>query len=728
MSNKTLTYVEIDIPAFDPVESPIGEETFRFAKDAEYLPDDIDAIPSIKDVQLTPTIISLGENLGQRATLTVTFKDHRHIFNGEDYSSGTFWGKFRARYGLKLRGRNVRLIRGRLGQTLAEMETRHFIIESTDGPSTNGEYKLIGKDTLKLADGDRAQAPTLSNGFLAAGIDADDTSATLSPSGISAEYPSSGYIAIGGKEICAYNLGGGDTMTLTRGQFNTPAQSHAAQDRCQLCVAYSGEDVADILYDLFVIFAGVDPSYIQLANWQAETDNFLGVVYTAVIAEPTSVNTLISELIEQAALAVWWDDVDQQIRMQVLRGIVTEADVFDQDNTLQGSLEVREQPEKRISQVYTYFGKINPLVKEDQLENYRSTALMIDSDAELEYGGAPVIKKIFSRWIPAGGRSVADRLNEIQIGRFRDPPRRFSFELFRYAGQDPALGGGYQLGGWPFQDVDGSSVQVPIQITRLNPEADRFEVEAEEMLFTGSEPDPTDRIIIFDSNINNVNLRSTHDSLYPDPVSGDVVTCIIQAGVIIGSVSTDIPAFDVGSWPSGVTVALHLAGRIQGRGGDGGQGGVAPGTSSDNGDPGLPGGTALYCRFAVTLDYLSGAAVWGGGGGGGGGGYNGAYGKPAGGGGAGAGKLPGNAGPGGSGGGNAGSSATESGGGGGAPSGGGTGGGNGGDPGNSGGSGGSVPSPFTGSGGSGGSAGPAIDGISFLSVSGSADVRGNQIN
>ena len=49
-----------------------------------YLPSDIDAIPSIRSVDITPAIISLGENLGQRAAVTVNFRDHKHIFDDRE--------------------------------------------------------------------------------------------------------------------------------------------------------------------------------------------------------------------------------------------------------------------------------------------------------------------------------------------------------------------------------------------------------------------------------------------------------------------------------------------------------------------------------------------------------------------------------------------------------------------------------------------------------------------
>src|SRR5678815_4403041 len=113
--------------------------TLRFAVPTNDLPADIDCIPSIKSIDFDPAVISLGENLGQRATLTVNFDDHRHSDAGsgfdkyladrdyDPYSQGTFWGKFRARQPF-VRGRNLRWITGFVGQDLTDMETRHYII------------------------------------------------------------------------------------------------------------------------------------------------------------------------------------------------------------------------------------------------------------------------------------------------------------------------------------------------------------------------------------------------------------------------------------------------------------------------------------------------------------------------------------------------------------------------------------------------------------------------
>ncbi len=724
------------------IEAFTGLQTFTFAIDARYLPVDLNfsssdyIIPSIKEITIDPAIISLGEDIGTRATVTVTFRDHKHVFGTLDFNNGTFWGKFRARYGLKLRGRPLSILTGKLSDAFADMEVRNFIIESTDGPSASGEFKIIAKDVLKLADGDRAQAPVLSNGFLNANITNIATTLTLSPTGIGAEYPASGLVNIGGTEICSFTRAA-DVLTITRAQKNTAASAHNAQDRVQLVLQYTAQDAATIIYDLLVTYAGVPSSYITLANWTAETTAFLSTVYTATIAEPLSVAHLVSELVEQVGLVIWWDDIGQQVRLQVLRPIASDAFVFDADNCLAGSLAVKEQPEKQLTQVYTYFAKLNPLVEESQLNNYRSTSFVQDATAEAVYG-TQVIKKIYSRWIPDGGRAVADTLGSVLLARFADPPRRISFDVLRGSVDAPVLGVGYQVGGYPFQNINGGFVTVPGQITRLNPRADTFEVEVEEISATsfalGGGSSPGEHFIIIDANINNVNMRTLHDSLYGVPVSGNVVYCTINSGIIVGSASTGTRAFDVGTWPAGVTVRLIVLGRIQGHGGNAGQGGS---TVTGTAPVGSAGGPALYTRQTIILSNSSGQ-IWGGGGGGGGGGsFGNVSGTPltgGAGGGGGAGKNPGAGGALGSGV-NAGSSGNA-----GTTSGGGTGGpafngnpavgGTGGGPGVAGSAGGTA-SGSSNAGGAGGAAGRSIDGISFVTFDGSSpqgDIRGPQAN
>lgn len=479
---KVITYVEIDVPnwvvasPFDPTDLV----TYRFAMPSEYLKEDVEAIACVDAVSFTPAKISLGENLGQRANISVTFKDFLHSFNGEPFNQGTFWGKWRGRYGVKLRGCALRIIRGTPVQLLEEMDIRHYTIDATNGPTPDSTYMIQAKDVLKFADDDRAQAPAISNGSLAGSINSVVGSLTLSPAGIgNLEYPASGYATIGGNEVVAFTRSG-NTMTITRGQFGSVAKAHDAGDRVQLVVRYDGDDPADIIYDLLVNYARVPADYIDLAAWQQETADHLGVIYARTIAEPKSVKKLVNELIEQAALALYWDDRAQQIRLVVMREIATDTDVFSHDNIIMGSLQVTEQPLKRMSQIWTYYGQRDPTDSAANEDNFRAVLVNVDLQNETDYGGAE-IKKISSEWIET--ETAASRLNSIMASRFATPPRAFAFDVVAGTAITPAAG--YTLRWLQNQDEFGNEVPAKIQITQVAVYADRIHVEAEEMLATG---------------------------------------------------------------------------------------------------------------------------------------------------------------------------------------------------------------------------------------------------
>lgn len=594
-------------------------QTVRFCEASDHYPESIDAIPSLLGVNYTPAIVSLGENLGQRASLSVTFKEHPHSDTGpafdkyvaerghDPWKRGTFWAKFRARH-RSLRGRPIRLIMGEVGQTLEQMEVRHFFVDSFEGPSLDGTFTIVAKDALKFADGDRSQAPRLSNGFLNADLTAVATTATLSPSGVgNLEYPASGHVAIGGSEICAFTRSG-DTLTLTRGQYNTQASAHEAQDRVQVCLVFTADPPEDILRTLFVDYCGISDAYIPYDSWAAETASKLGQVYSTCIAEPTGVDKLASEIVNVCGLAVWWDDLAPAIRLRVLGAIATDAALFDRTNVMEGSFAITDQPERRASQIWTYYAQINPLKKVDDADNYRSAALMVDTDAEQDYA-TPAIMKIHARWIADLGRQVALRVCALQLGRFRDPPRRISLSVPRGGKIAPALGSGYQVQADCLQTADGLQDTIPGQITRLKPEKGHYAIEMQEMLFTPMDDfDPSARTLIIDGNRLNVNLRDAYDQLYPAPDGSTVVTCIVESGVIVGSTSNSVPSLDVGDWPVGCEIRLYVYGRIQGKGG------TANGTNAIN--PLSHGGTALYTRFPIKL-YSNSGQLWGGGGGGG---------------------------------------------------------------------------------------------------------------
>jgi hypothetical protein len=120
------------------------------------------------------------------------------------------------------------------------------------------------------------------------------------------------------------------------------------------------------------------------------------------LPEPTTVGKLVCELMEQAGLSIWWDEIGREVRLRVLRPISTDATLFDESLMVRQSIGIREQPDRRFSEVWIHFGQISPLGGEEP-DNYPTVSVTTNLEAEDNYQSSK-IKKIYSRWIARGGR------------------------------------------------------------------------------------------------------------------------------------------------------------------------------------------------------------------------------------------------------------------------------------------------------------------------------------
>ena len=235
---KVVTYIEIDVPmcslqfgaspcaaegdceCFNSLNTCLDTDnysettnTVRFGYEDADDQSGIDYIPSLQSVSYRPQQVSIEGDMGIRASITCTFRDHRDSDTHEagdpywtqrgynPFEQGTFWGKWQARHYPKMQGATIRYIIGTEGQALSAMESRTFVIEKITGPDRNGKVSITAKDILKLADDKKAQCPVLNTGRLGADVTDSATTATLTPSGVGDdEYPASGHVAIGGRK------------------------------------------------------------------------------------------------------------------------------------------------------------------------------------------------------------------------------------------------------------------------------------------------------------------------------------------------------------------------------------------------------------------------------------------------------------------------------------------------------------------------------------------------
>jgi hypothetical protein len=433
----------------DPVNYAASPLTLRFVKPITNAPRDLYLIPSLVSVSTSPTVINAGGGgrntgaLGARATLTATFTDHPYNDRLVDKyraersyiatDRSTFWAKWMKRNPY-YQNRTIRVLDGYVGQSLAAMSSRTYLIDQITGPDANGRVTVRAKDVLALVDNKKAQAPALSVGELIEDEPLADTTLRITGA-LAAEYPAPGVVRIG-DEVITYagtSTISGTEINLTgcvRGTNGTEAVDHELADRVQLCLQYSAQNSVDIADDLLTTYGSVDPAYIPIAAWNAERDQWLTQFnVSALITEPTGVNDLLGELTEQCLFYIWWNERDQEIQLKAIRPATeTPTALSDRNNIIEQSTAITEEPKERVSQIWIFHGQKDPTKSLDDDKNYARVRIRADLDKEsADQYGEQVIKKIYSRWLVSDAQAI--NLGARLLARYKNNPQYMSLAV-----------------------------------------------------------------------------------------------------------------------------------------------------------------------------------------------------------------------------------------------------------------------------------------------------------
>lgn len=585
--------------------------TIRFGMDGQPFVSSMPCIPSMTSCDVKNAEIHPGEDIGVRAEFSVAFKNHPHGDAGIDkyisdrtynpFNRGTFWGKFRARNPY-IQNVPCRVVRGYVGDP--EYDIEHFVLSSMSGPDSDGRVRMNGRDFMHLLGDKSAQAPKISQGYLSTDISDSETTIILEPAGVGDTYPASGMWSVG-EELMSFTKTSGDTFSVVRGEGGTFAGDHSFEDAAQITLEYSSETVADIIYDLVVNYSPISSDHIDLPLWQGIVTEFSDALYSARIVKPTSVESLINELVEQAGLVINGNTRTQMIDFDVLRPNAVSGQIYDQEKIRSGSFKQTDQPRKRFSQVWIFYNQRDIFKNLEDPSNFYSA--YVDFPPENLYE-TDSIKKIYSRWIPRAARSVAHDVASRAISRYVNPPRLFGFGLF--AGESPQLGAASPITHPMLEDCTGEQEVVDAIITGIKTTSDGFMIRAEELKFDASLVDLA-RTFTIDYDSYNLNLRAIYDATYAVVDEVNPITFIISTGVVVGSATTGTFSIESGNWPAGVepTLILMPGSYCVGSGGNGGYGGGPTGAGKN-------GGPALLVTSPITV--VNDGVIGGGGGGGGG--------------------------------------------------------------------------------------------------------------
>lgn len=589
-----------------------GTLTLRFARDQLDILQYGNVIPGLRgEPRTTPMSINLGgmeesvSAFGKRETVTLVLDDHKYddhlvdkyriersfvpapresgryasytpsMFRGstervaragffgahdlalQPYNRGTFWGKWLARNPYHP-GYPARIRMGVVGQALADMRVRNYVVDRIEGPA-NGQVRVVLKDLFSLVEAKKAVAPFASLGELSANLTGLPATFSVSPAGIgnlteaeggyaSITAVTPGHVAIG-DEIIAVTRSGDTFTVVTRGALNTTAEDHAAEDLVQLVLSEVAQLAHNIIYRLLTVHGGIPAAQIDKTLWDQRAQG-LTELYTGRVTTPTPVNQLVGELMLQAGCTVWPDTATGMIDFVALQAGAVSPTVNEEAWIAEGgSLSIKRQDEKRVSQVHVYYGQVNPTEDLDDKRNFRSRSVTVDLAAEgAQQYGTPVIREIFSRWIPQFGRQSAERAGERLIAMFRDAPHEAMIPLHASRDGQLNLARYFSLETAEIQDALGAVRAVTMAPVEIDRGETAIEVRAQQVTF-GEQEIAGERVIFIENDSFNLDLRSIHDSLFAAPTGSEIVVFEVLPDVTVGSTLTGSPAINTGNWP-----------------------------------------------------------------------------------------------------------------------------------------------------------------------------------
>lgn len=665
----TLTYAELDVPrckltyGVPPCSAQLGVtgeikcfntpatcqvpedysgeiKTLRWVVNSEHVPlRALPAVPSLVAISPSPQAIEPGESLGKRERVKLTFKNHPHndldldpYVGQRDYNPwerGTYWGKFNARWpnisGFSARTRRAINYDPANTNIESQLETAHYIAERLELGVDQATINCL--DVLTFVEGNKALYPPPSNGLLADAITDLQPNFLLAPPGIGTQYPASGEASIE-KEYVTFTRSG-DYITLTgRGLYGSERKAHDAGATFQVAGVIIG-NVATALQKLLEA-TSTPLAWYDINAWQTEAEHHAPEILHGRIAAPTEVNKLIGHLMQEMGLDIHSDLIRQKIVMRVLRKYTPTFSIND-DNAkgLAPSLDTS----KLVTAVYLQYGRVNPLEKVDEPQNYIGHLLRASEDPQLVLqSNAPAIRKIQSIWLPSTHRQTASETAQLILGRYGRVLRSLSCSVPME--DAPQLGDIGEVTARFFEDPTGSTAPIPMQVVQIARGVSSAQLVLQEYGINYLRPsDPTRRVTLKKDKEWNVNLRQKYIETYGTATIPPDTPVIFEAdpGVVFGSKTSSF-AVVAGDWPeisSGVTITIQGL-IIVGHGGRGGY--------SVNTPEGGDGGPALHTRVPLKLVDC---VVGGGGGGGGAAIHHASYGKIVYDGGGGAGEMPG---------------------------------------------------------------------------------------
>ena len=456
------------------------------------------AIPALRSVSDSSVKIDPDKGFGLSASITASLTDFALHDRAQDpywrerEPEGTWFARLIARNRENYFRRPCDVLRGYVGDAIEDMQRERYLLESIDGPDSNGRVQIKAKDPILKFDDAQLPRPEHTARLYA------DVGEDLTPWPIDVDdrwdsVPISVTFRIGSEIVTGSLMStvGEPYNTIftpqLRGAYGSEIDSHSADDDAQACYVAVDRPAIDVLRDLRD--AADMTEFVDDTQWADEADRWLTLSLTHVVSKPTKVKKLLEAVLEQIRAYMWWEQRQQKIVLRAIAPLAFNETPPEYDhvrNILADSFDLMDDLTKQITRVIVYYSPTNR-TETGEPKNYRSISVTLDAAAELpeSYGREKTVE-IFADWLESAGD--ASSLGFRKLARYRNGERRFKWAFDPKDGAiwtgeildltHPSIVGGQG-------DFSGAPTYARTQVIRAVSDGERIEYEGVTSEFTG---------------------------------------------------------------------------------------------------------------------------------------------------------------------------------------------------------------------------------------------------
>ena len=248
-------------------------------------------------------------------------------------------------------------------------------------------------------------------------------------------YGTDEYLRIG-DEVIRFGSIVGDVVSWPdgtyRAQFGTARADHKANDGVQQCLAWIDQPATNVVYDVLSL-GGIVDANLDLAGLAVEEATWFGpkAHLTVCVPDPEKASDLLTDLLKDLNLMVWWHPVEQLVKFKVNAPEVgSPAMTITDDDLVRSQTSVEVLDDERLTRAAIDYDLVSATADRKLRTNYRVPDIFVEIDAESDNGYGDVRDDLRqSRWLTAANSVFAKGGVERRLLAVVDAPVKVTMAL-----------------------------------------------------------------------------------------------------------------------------------------------------------------------------------------------------------------------------------------------------------------------------------------------------------